>query len=289
MGNIVDIGKQAYWARKKQRKMRQEAVLAQIQNMDFTRAAEVLFEKWPEHLPKVFRGKLDPRVRSEWNRLNFEAWMERNFPEELYALNCMEMENHLSDLAEASVKRHASMIEGLIEAMGQGIRGKASFSISTVVPKPGVKYNQLMSFEPEKRQNSVVRISFHGHYSKENGVVRFTDCQGRNIDSQVRCWMGLAMNLSGGMSITEELTLRRMIKNEQGDDVWVPQLRNYCVSMNFGEWVANTAKEAAEANSYDHETGEALPSEPGLSYGQLKKPSWLNKVQPNTDHLALKQ
>lgn len=285
MGEVINLAKQAYWTKKRNRTKRQEAILEQAMSLPEDEGAQLLFDTWPEHLPKIARGKLSKSLRARWEELQTDAFIEKHFHMELDMMQDEFMDEYIDDLAAVAEERHSKRIDALIESFETSIRGKATFSIGAVIPPMDKIYAHFLVMSPQEADEEAIRVHFHGHYHRENGKAVFTDCQGERIDEEVRGWIGLALNLSGGLSITEELSLKRLAKDEQGNEEWVPQLRNYGVAMSFGEWHPVTAQQAAYARNHDHETGELLPPEPGVSYGELTRPAWMKNTEPYVEHL----
>ena len=284
---VVNLAKQSYWNRKNSRIQKQKKIIEQAMELPDHEAADFLYSHWPEHLPKVARNVVPPQIRSAWEFRKTQTWMMKNFPEDIQSIVQAQLEDYLGHLASEALDRHEKRIQALIQTVGVGVRGESTLSLSISVPVPESSYPEIMEAleeDGEIPEDMLLGLSFHAHYLREGSTPVFTNCQGQDISQEVRAWIALGMNLNGGLSITETLPLRSLSKDEHGNETWVHQKRSYCVSLGWGDWTPASSREAAEAYSFDAETGEALPQESGQSYGSLTKPGWLSKVPPNTEH-----
>lgn len=286
--NVVNLRSQAYHARKKARRDRQQAILDQVLALPEREALELLFKTWPDHLPKITRGKLPARLRSRWLHLNKLSWMQRNFSEELDEIFELHQQDYLLHMAHHAQARHQQRLDALLGALAQSVRGEATVSIDVSAPVPGLSHRELMlrcNEDPSLFDQLSVRSSLHAHYKRVDGQAVFVDCQGQEMDHEVHLWLALGLDTTGALTMTETLPLRRMVKDEQGNDTWVNQLKSYCVSMIMGEWEGLSPQDAAWAYNTDPETGLPRNADPGRSFGQVKRPGWLNRTPPHTAHL----
>lgn len=286
--NVVDLRKQAYRARKNARHAAQDKVLEQVLALPDNEAVDLLYATWPEHLPRRARGRLSSTVRSAWRKKNVFAYMHRHFPDDVHEILEDNTRAYLGYLATPALARHEARIDALIAAMVDGIRGESTLAINISAPSPGLTHKDLLdrcSEDPEAFEDLVVSANMHAHYRRESGVAVFTDCDGSPLTDEVRIWLALGIDTAGSVAITETLSLRRMIKDDQGVDTWVPQVKSYGVSLSQGDWHPISTSDAAYAYGHDAQTGEPLPPEQGRSFGALRKPGWLSRTPPNTEHL----
>ena len=235
----------AYDESKKKRLAKQKNTWAQIAQLPKSEQPQALFDAWPQKLPDVVFGLLNPDVLNGWRGIR-EDFHEDLIGYEMESIGLIsEGQRLLMQIGRHGRKIYADQVEQVI-GIAQSISGKKKLVLTLSHP-------DLLD---EDDQNSICGTFF----MNETGIV----------DDEFKMGLGLGLMGSGGLVIRQTLPLRVMVGTENGQQVWQHQEKVYGIFMSNGQWEALSDKDVKHSYCVDHQTGEAIEPPVGQQYGDLK-------------------
>lgn len=228
------------------RRQTQADHLATVMSLPDRARGGALFALWPGKLPRSVRRAITPQVLAAWRRIRaiVEEHKLRAFIESMDGMRSL---LHLDDDEE----------DGYV-----GAQTRASIELMMLEHKDQVNSLQQLVVSISQLKQITIGLS--------NGKTRKFDLEdGHDHEDDIILGFCMAMDMGGGITLRQTLSLRTQVKNDQGEIEWRAQERVYGIHCDEGQWEGITAAQMRAAYEHDQE-GNKLGPDPLTSFGNAK-------------------